>query len=340
MILNGCIPNCRIEAVGGDTDGGVSRGLCLHKPLIGCDNLGCTLLNGINTDFDELEDDLFIKNKLKVFIARLDKIHPIISGNKLFKLHYFIEAALKSSHKTIITYGGAFSNHLLASAYACKLYGIKCIGIVRGERPENLSHTLIQCQEYGMELFFIPRDIYRNISQTEIPEFLLPTVREAVVVAEGGYCPQGAIGASLIMDKIEKINATHICAAVGTATTISGLLMEAKPNQQIIGIPVIKNMKDINERVFLLTGHRYEPTIFEDYSFGGYAKKTEELISFMNAFYTKHKIPTDFVYTAKMMYGVMDKIKKGFFPPLSRIVCLHTGGLQGNQSLAKDVLHF
>ncbi len=299
------------------------------------------ILRGINTEFDELEDDLFIKNKLKVFIARLDKIHPIISGNKLFKLHYFIEAALRSSHKTIITYGGAFSNHLLATAYACKLFGIKCIGIVRGERPGKFSHTLIQCQNYGMELFFIPRNVYKNISQMEIPDFLPSAISEAITVAEGGYCPQGAMGASLIMDKLEKINASHICAPVGTATTIAGLLMEAKPNQQIIGIPVLKNMKDINKRLYFLTGHRYpELTIFEDYYFGGYAKKTEELINFMNEFYSKHKIPTDFIYTAKMMYGVMDKIKSGFFPPFSRILCLHTGGLQGNQSLAKDVLLF
>lgn len=297
------------------------------------------ILNSIHSEFDELEDDLFTKKELKVFISRLDKIHTVISGNKLFKLHYFIEAAIQSTHKTILTFGGAFSNHLVATAYACKKNGLKCIGVVRGEKPGTLSNTLLQCREYGMHLFFISRDMYKNISQQEIPDFL--PLKEAIIIAEGGYCRQGAMGASLIMDKLEKINATHICAPVGTATTISGLLMKAKISQKIIGVPVIKNMKDLNERVYFLTGNNSpEPVIFEDYSFGGYAKKTDELINFMNVFYTKHRIPTDFVYTAKMMYAVMEKIKNGFFPPLSRIVCLHTGGLQGNSSLAKGVLVF
>ena len=295
-----------------------------------------------NIMFDELQDISFKKKKIRLLLARLDKIHPIISGNKLFKLHYFIEDAKQSSHKTLLTFGGAYSNHLVAAAYACKESGLKSIGIVRGEEPEKVSHTLQQCITYGMQLQFISRSNYKNADDINFIDELKLQYGHFCLVPEGGYHPLGAAGASLIMNLLKDKNATHICTATGTATTLAGLLLKSRESQQVISVPVIKNMQDIAERIYHLTNKKKQENlrIFDDYHFGGYAKKTGGLINFMNDFYKLYSIPLDFVYTAKMMYAVIDKINKSYFPQGSTIVCLHTGGLQGNLSLPTGTLIF
>lgn len=301
------------------------------------------ILFGIkNIRFDELEDPVLEKKNIKLQLARLDKIHPVISGNKLFKLHYFIDEAMQSNHKTMVSFGGAYSNHLVAIAFAGKESGLKSIGIVRGEEPKNLSHTLQQCLQYGMQLQFITRNEYKNTGQPDFINNLKLKYGDFTLVPEGGYHPLGAAGASLIMDLLKDKNATHICTATGTATTLAGLLLKAQQSQQVITVPVIKNMNDIEERLFYLINKKKHNNlqIFDDYHFGGYAKKTEELINFMNVFYANYGVPTDFVYTAKMMYAILDKINNNFFPAGSSIVCLHTGGLQGNQSLPPGTLLF
>ena len=301
------------------------------------------ILFGIkNIRFDELENPVLEKKNIKLQLARLDKIHPVVSGNKLFKLHYFIDEAMQSNHKTMVSFGGAYSNHLVAIAFAGKESGLKSIGIVRGEEPKNLSHTLQQCLQYGMQLQFITRNEYKNTGQPDFINNLKLKYGDFTLVPEGGYHPLGAAGASLIIDLLKDKNATHICTATGTATTLAGLLLKAQHSQQVITVPVIKNMNDIEERLFYLINKKKHNNlqIFDGYHFGGYAKKTEELINFMNVFYTNYGVPTDFVYTAKMMYAILDKINNNFFPAGSSIVCLHTGGLQGNQSLPPGTLLF
>jgi 1-aminocyclopropane-1-carboxylate deaminase/D-cysteine desulfhydrase-like pyridoxal-dependent ACC family enzyme len=292
-----------------------------------------------NITFDELK----IKNKeISLIIARLDKIHPVISGNKLFKLYYFLEEVFNSAHKTVLTFGGAFSNHLVATAFACKQNGFKSIGIVRGESPKILSHTLQQCLQYGMQLQFISREAYKNKDDADFINVLNKQYGDFLLVPEGGYHPIGAKGASKIMDLINHKKPTHICTAVGTATTVAGLLLNADTTQQVIAIPVIKNMADIHERISYLTNKKiYDNlTVLDINHFGGYAKNTPELIKFMNTFYKDYKIPTDFIYTAKMMYAIMDKINDNYFANGSTIICLHTGGLQGNLSLPAKTLNF
>lgn len=301
------------------------------------------ILFGIkNIRFDELENPVLEKKNIKLQLARLDKIHPVVSGNKLFKLHYFLDEAMQSNHKTMVSFGGAYSNHLVAIAFAGKESGLKSIGIVRGEEPKNLSHTLQQCLQYGMQLQFITRNEYKNTGQPDFINNLKLKYGDFTLVPEGGYHPLGAAGASLIIDLLKDKNATHICTATGTATTLAGLLLKAQHSQQVITVPVIKNMNDIEERLFYLINKKKHNNlqIFDGYHFGGYAKKTEELINFMNVFYTNYGVPTDFVYTAKMMYAILDKINNNFFPAGSSIVCLHTGGLQGNQSLPPGTLLF
>jgi 1-aminocyclopropane-1-carboxylate deaminase/D-cysteine desulfhydrase-like pyridoxal-dependent ACC family enzyme len=294
-------------------------------------------------DIDELYDDLFLEKQVTVSVLRLDKIHPLVSGNKLFKLHYFLEGAVKSHHKTILTFGGAYSNHLAATAFACKALKLKSIGIVRGEKPQILSHTLLQCIADGMLLKFISRAEYDT---KDSPAFLTNLKNELgnyIFVPEGGYDPMGAQGAALIVETIKDKAYTHICTALGTATTVAGLLMASKPQQTIIAFPVLKGMVDIEERVIHLTGKKafYENMqIINGYDFGGYAKKTPALISFMNQFWQKYGLALDFVYTAKMLYGIIESIKHDKFTKGSNIICLHTGGLQGNKSLPLNALLF
>lgn len=297
------------------------------------------LIDFNDIEFTEISAGGMVK---RLLIARLDKIHPVVSGNKLFKLWYYLREAKESAINSLLTFGGAYSNHLAATAYACNIAGIASIGIVRGEKPAKLSPTLQNCMQYGMQLQFISRNDYKNIAKEYFREQLQQQYGSFILVPEGGFAAAGARGASLIMDAIQSIQSTHICLGIGTGTTLAGLLMKAAPAQQIIGVPVLKNMLDIPERLFHLTEKKEFTNLhlLDQYHFGGYAKKTAALISFMNQFYQQTGVPTDFVYTAKLMYAVMDQLQKGLFNTESVVVCLHTGGLQGNRSLGEGELIF
>jgi 1-aminocyclopropane-1-carboxylate deaminase/D-cysteine desulfhydrase-like pyridoxal-dependent ACC family enzyme len=288
--------------------------------------------------FSKLNTDFFGINNLEIFMLRLDEIHPVISGNKLFKLIYFLQEAKKSRHKKIITFGGAYSNHLAATAFACKELKIKSVGIVRGEKPKVLSPTLLFCLENKMQLEFISRDSYKKTNEKG---FLNPDsyreenkYGEHILIPEGGFSIKGKEGAGLIDQYFTDKNFTHVCLPVGTATTFAGLVDTNKNETEIIGFGVLKNFNDIEKRFAeLKVNPRKKYSFIGDYHFGGYAKKTNELISFMNDFYEQNKIALDFVYTAKMMFGIYDLIQKKYFPDGSKILCIHTGGLQGNSSL-------
>jgi 1-aminocyclopropane-1-carboxylate deaminase len=298
--------------------------------------------NNSNITTDVLTSELLETKQVSLFVLRLDKIHPVISGNKLFKLHYFLEDTGGEKIKQVITFGGAYSNHLVAAAYACKIKNIPCTGIVRGEPPLQLSHTLQDCISYGMQLRFISRHDYDLKDTADFTTSLKKEFGNCIIIPEGGYHSLGAKGASLIMNYV-KDTSTHICCASGTATTIAGLLLNKKENQHIIGIPVLKGITDMENRIEYLTGGTFNKEhlhIEYGYHFGGYAKKNAALISFMNDVYTQFQLPTDFVYTAKMLYAVFDLVNNNFFAKGSEIVCIHTGGLQGNLSLPKTALTF
>ena len=293
--------------------------------------------------FNDVSLPICRQKGISLEIARLDLIHPVVSGNKLFKLCYFMEASLRAGKKTILTFGGAYSNHLVATAYACRQAGVNCIGVVRGDRPALPSHTLQHCESYGMKLHFIPRNIFDE--QKNAPRFheeLQTMFGEAIIVPEGGYHPLGAKGASLIMKKITARLPTHVCTAVGTATTLAGLLLNPLNNEKVVAVPAIKSMTDIPERLSYLGCESFSNRLIiaDEFHFGGYAKKNDQLIGFMNEFYLSSGIPTDFVYTAKLMFGIIRKIESGYFDPGSRVICLHTGGLQGNDSLPEGTLVF
>lgn len=290
---------------------------------------------------DELNDDLFVQQQISVAVLRLDKLHPVVSGNKLFKLHYFLEEALRSDHKTVLTFGGAYSNHMVATAFAGKQCRLKTIGIIRGEKPQLLSATLQECINYEMHLKFISREEYALKDDDAFTHSLQKEFGEYLSVPEGGYHPKGAKGASLIMDLVKDGHYSHIVTAMGTATTLAGLLLAAEAHQTIMGINVLKGMNDMEERIGYLAGSMgsvKQLEVCNDYHFGGYAKKTDDLILFMNRCWQQFQLPLDFVYTAKMLYAVFDLAKNNYFPKGSSVICLHTGGLQGNRSLPVDTL--
>ncbi|MEO8823807.1 MAG: pyridoxal-phosphate dependent enzyme [Ginsengibacter sp.] len=287
-----------------------------------------------------LTDTLFEKKEIEVSMLRLDEIHPLISGNKLFKLIYFLEEAKESFHKTIITFGGAYSNHLAATAFACEKMEIRSVGIVRGEEPKHFSHTLQFCIEHKMQLEFISRTSYKNVDDNFLKEIKYK-YGDHILIPEGGFSEKGKAGASLINNYFVDTNFTHISLPVGTATTLAGISEANKCKSKIMGFGVLKNMNDLAERFKELKVNPSAEYFFNNnYHFGGYAKKKEKLLSFMNSFYKKHSIPLDFVYTAKMMFGIYDLIDKKYFPPGSKILCIHTGGLQGNGSLPPGKLIF
>jgi 1-aminocyclopropane-1-carboxylate deaminase/D-cysteine desulfhydrase-like pyridoxal-dependent ACC family enzyme len=296
-----------------------------------------------NTRIQSIHNDVIISKKVAVDVLRLDEIHPVVSGNKLFKLHYFLEEAKASSHKTILTFGGAWSNHLQATAYACQQTGIKSIGIVRGEEPPKLSFALQECIRYGMRLKFLPRGLYARKESHIILNELIKEFGGSTIVPEGGSDIKGSQGARMIMESLKENSYSHIISAIGTATTISGLLMGAKKDQTMVGVPVLKGMNDIEKRIEQLTGQKFDASqlaIIDGYHFGGYAKFNESLINFMNSCWAQFQLPLDFVYTAKMLFAAFDQIGKGIFPEGSRILCIHTGGLAGNRSLPENTLMF
>jgi|SRR6185437_642860 len=292
-----------------------------------------------NPEITELKNEFYEKNNVRIYLLRLDEIHPVISGNKLFKLYYFLEEAKNNPGKKIITFGGAYSNHLAATAFACKEMNTSCIGIVRGERPEMLSPTLLLCLQKGMQLEFISRENYRRINENEFLNELKAAHGDSIIIPEGGFSIRGKDGASLISELFTDKNFTHVCLPVGTATTFAGILESNKDRSEIIGFGVLKNFTDLDFRLQQLEVTSHQKYKFnDDYHFGGYSKKTNDLISFMNGFYNQHKIPLDFVYTAKMMFGVNDLVQKKYFASGDKILCIHTGGLQGNNSLPGETL--
>ena len=295
----------------------------------------------LNVEVDKIENDLILEKNISLSIVRLDKIHAEIQGNKFFKLYYFLEKAI-AAQKNVITFGGAYSNHLAATASACKMFGINCIGIVRGEEPKNLSHTLLFCKQKGMQLEFISRKDYKRKDDEDFKIKLTNKFGDHILIPEGGYSKEGADGAALISGFYSNKSVTHICCAAGTATTLAGLISLSLPSQHVIGFSAIKQLDDFESRIQFLFGNAIHSNyaLNNDYHFGGYAKKTDELVSFMNAFYKAFAIPTDFVYTGKMMFGVFELINKNYFAEGSNILCIHTGGLQGNLSLPPGILNF
>ncbi|MHA4809900.1 1-aminocyclopropane-1-carboxylate deaminase/D-cysteine desulfhydrase [Flavitalea flava] len=279
---------------------------------------------------DTVEVPELTKRKIGLDVLRLDKIHPVVSGNKWFKLKGHLQLA--ANYKSVITFGGPWSNHIIATAYTAAKAGISATGIIRGEKPVHLSETLQAASAYGMHLQFVDRESYRHKHE---PGFL-QTHCDAYIIPEGGAGEPGIAGSGEILRLVERDRYTHVLCAIGTGTMFLGLLRASGPGQKVIGIPVLKGIAFKLPELEKLKNCE----IITDYHFGGYARKTKELLDFMNHFYETSGIPSDFVYTGKLFYAVMDMLKKDLFPEGCRLLVIHSGGLQGNRSLPPGTLKF
>lgn len=285
----------------------------------------------------ELKDDLFIEKKIKVFFKRDDLIHESISGNKWRKLKYNLEA---SEGRTIVTFGGAYSNHIAASAAACNYYKVNSIGIIRGERPKKMNNTLLLAEKMGMKLEFISRQEYKTKNSPAFLEKVKKKHENPFIIPEGGANQQGLRGCTEVIDELPS-DFHYIVTAVGTGATIAGISMGLKKEQKAIGIVVLKGAEYLKDEIddFIFNGSKENTdtkyVLNHDYHFGGYAKIDDELIQFMNDFYLKHQIKTDPVYSGKSLYALYDMIKKDMFPPHSKIIYYHCGGLQGIEGMEK-----
>jgi len=283
----------------------------------------------------KLTDEYFKDRHIAVSVLRLDKIHPVISGNKWFKLKYYLQEAVQKKYSSIGTFGGAFSNHILATAYACNKQSLHCTGFIRGNAKEHYSQTLLDAQSLDMQLEFINRTDYKN------KQVILDSNRDIFFISEGGYGDTGAKGAAEILQLVSNLSTfDHIVCAVGTGTMLAGIANAALPVQQCIGISVMKNNYSLeNEVNFLIRDEAKDRVkLLHDYHFGGYAKFTRSLIDFMNNQWKTHDLPLDFVYTAKALYAIYDLAEKEYFTKDTNILYIHSGGLQGNRSLKKGTL--
>jgi 1-aminocyclopropane-1-carboxylate deaminase len=300
---------------------------------------------------DHWDNTIFRKHTIEVDVLRLDKIHSQISGNKWFKLKYYLKRARETNKKKLISFGGPYSNHLLALAAAAKINDFSSIGFIRGEAPLRLPHTLVEAKGYGMELRFLSRAEYNSNKRTATLAFgdknetdtadISDT--DALLIPEGGAGTEGLRGAEEILTGFPTAGYSHICCAVGTGTTMAGLINCAESDQKIIGVSVLRgtrHFEPLNISWIKNKAFRQNVQMIHGDHFGGYAKYTKPLIDFMNRFFIESGIPTDFVYTGKLFYAIARMAQVNEFPAESRILVLHTGGLQGNMSLPLGLLQF
>jgi 1-aminocyclopropane-1-carboxylate deaminase len=285
---------------------------------------------------------LHFSNGITVHIKREDLIHPIVSGNKFRKLKYNLLEAKNQKKDTLLTFGGAFSNHIAAVAYAGQQNGFKTIGIIRGDELQDqkaLNPTLTFAKSCGMHFEFVSRETYRLKSEKSFLESLKDSFGDFYLVPEGGTNSLAIKGCEEILEHQDS-DYDYICCAIGTGGTISGIINSANGNQKILGFPALKGDFLQDEIRIFVKNNNWE--LINQYHFGGYGKVNEDLIAFINSFYATTKIPLDPIYTGKMVFGVLDLIKNNYFPAQSKILLIHTGGLQGisgmNEKLSRKKL--
>ena len=272
----------------------------------------------------------------EITLKREDQLHPTVSGNKFRKLKYNLLQAKQEGYNTLLTFGGAFSNHLTATAAAGKIMGFKTIGVVRGEEERKLNSSLQFCQDQGMILYPISRSDYR---QKHLPELMMQLKKKFGVfypLPEGGTNSLAVKGCTEILTDDDACFDLIACS-VGTGGTLAGLIESASPHQKIMGFSALRNLS-LEGEIKKWT-QKQNWSINHDFSFGGYAKVSYDLINFINNFNKNFKTPLDPVYTGKLLFGIFDLIKNKKWPRVEKILVIHTGGLQSiegmNQKLSK-----
>jgi 1-aminocyclopropane-1-carboxylate deaminase len=271
-------------------------------------------------------------------VLRLDRLHDVVSGNKIFKLKYHLRRAIDSGCTHVATFGGGWSNHIVATAFACRETGLRSSGFIRGEEPAALSSTLLAAKNYGMELQFLSRTEY-----TERSSLFAAIAENMYTIPSGGGGEAGVQGSMEILSGVPEADYSHIACSIGTGTMFTGLACSMSSNQQLLGIPAIKGFRALEPEYQILLERKAKQAAIHylpDYHFGGFARKSKELTDFMNRIYAISGIPTDIVYTGKLFFACADLAKKQQLPKGSRLLIVHSGGLQGNSSLGPGILDF
>ncbi len=293
----------------------------------------------ISTDFlrtsrvEKIDAQEAINAGISLFVKREDQLHPQLSGNKWRKLKYNLIQAQEEGKKVLLTFGGAYSNHIAAVAEAGTQFNFNTIGIIRGEKPRVLNPTLLEAEKKGMDLVYVSRLAYKN--KEIILQDLDLNFSETYIIPEGGTNVLALKGCKEIMDDN---TIDYWCVASGTGGTAAGMITGLERHQHLIAFPVLKGKfmkKSIQDLLEKAKEEKTNWSIQEDYHFGGYAKYDARLIEFINTFKEKYNIPLDPVYTGKLVFGVFDLIQKGFFRSGSKVMIVHTGGLQGIEGFNK-----
>ncbi|WP_044211596.1 1-aminocyclopropane-1-carboxylate deaminase/D-cysteine desulfhydrase [Flammeovirga sp. OC4] len=289
-----------------------------------------------NTPLQELTDSIFSENGVRFFVKRDDLTHPEVSGNKWRKLKYNLLQAKKEGYQKILTFGGAYSNHIHAFAAAGKLYGLDTIGVIRGEEHLPLNPTLDFATRQGMVLSYLDRTSFRNYKD-QIPK-LKEKFGAFYMAPMGGSNTLALKGVGELGEELNEVleAGDYVCAACGTGGTLAGLIASLRSDVNVIGFPALKGGEflydDINEFLEGLDASSFPQwTLNTNYHFGGYAKKKPELMTFIDQFHQKYNIELERIYTGKMIYGVIDLLQKGYFKKGQKVIVLHSGGLQINR---------
>ena len=287
------------------------------------------MLDYTPTPIQEIQHPLLKEAKVRLLIKREDLNHPFVSGNKWWKLKYNLEEAVRLQNKTILTFGGAYSNHIYATAAAAHELNLKSIGIIRGEETPTLNPTLAFASQMNMKLHYVDRETYRNKNSPEFIKNLQNTFGDFYMIPEGGSNELAVKGVHEFAQHLN-IDFDYLCCAVGTGGTLAGLISGLDAQKQIIGFSSLKGGDFLKQEVEQYAGiDKSNWRIETNYHFGGYGKQTQALLDFMHSFERQHHILLEQVYTGKMMFGVFDLIQKNYFKHGSTILAIHTGGLQG-----------
>lgn len=272
-------------------------------------------------------------NHIQVTIKREDLLHAQISGNKFRKLKYNLIKARQFNQRTLLTFGGAYSNHIAAVAAAAHEFDFNSIGIIRGEElvdKIDQNATLHKAQQHGMQLHFVSRADYRRKTESEFIKQLIEQYGEFYLIPEGGSNHLAVQGCAEILTTHDRQQFDYVCCAVGTGGTLAGIIESSAPSQTVLGFAALQG--DFLQAQIQQWTARTNWRLISDYHCGGYAKTTPALLHFIQQFYQRTGIPLEPIYTGKLMFGLLDLIQRGYFAPHSRILIIHTGGLQGNLS--------
>jgi 1-aminocyclopropane-1-carboxylate deaminase len=287
-----------------------------------------------HTPVQEIQNETLEKAGVRLLVKREDLNHPLVSGNKWWKLKYNLEEVLKQKKKVVLTFGGAFSNHIYATAAAAKECGVNSIGIIRGEETSPLNPTLSFALDKGMKLHYISREAYRSKDNAEFLANLKTRFGDFYLIPEGGTNLFAVKGCVELADELRSIDFDHLILPVGTGGTIAGLICGFEGSKEITGVSVLKNGEFLNGEIEHLiqnfSGKSYGNwSLLTSYHHGGYAKMTKELLDFVSAMKHEHNLPLDTVYTGKLMWALLQEVEQGKFRRGSTVLALHTGGLQG-----------